>query len=61
MPAPAPGDDEEPPNRRGALAAILVLVALAAAGIWLSGALRDTGRIQDCVMAGRKNCAPVTP
>ncbi len=58
---PPPEDDDPPPNRRGALIALLAVVALVAGGIWLSQQLHSTGKIQDCVMAGRKNCAPVTP
>jgi hypothetical protein len=52
-------DDDQPAPRRGALIALLVVVALVAGGIWLSQSLRSSGRIQDCVMAGRTNCAPV--
>lgn len=51
------GDD--PGRGRQLFAAILVLVALVAAGLWLSGVLRGTAQIQDCVAAGRSNCAPV--
>jgi hypothetical protein len=56
---PAPDPDENAPSRRGPLIALLVVVALVAGGFWLSRSLRDGGRIQDCVMAGRQNCAPV--
>jgi hypothetical protein len=52
-------DQDPPPNRRGALVAIVVIAALIAGGIWLSRTLHGVGRIQDCVMAGRNNCAPV--
>ena len=55
-------DDDQPddaPNRRGALAALIVVAVIIAGGIWLSRTLHSTGRIQDCVMAGRNNCAPV--
>lgn len=46
-------------SRRGLIAAVIVLVALIAAGLWLSGALRGTAAIQDCVAGGRTNCAPI--
>jgi hypothetical protein len=52
-------ETEHPPSRRGPLIALIVVVAIVAAGIWLSQTLRGTSRIQDCVMAGRTNCAPV--
>lgn len=51
--------DEAPPSRRGALIALLVVAAIVAGGFWLSQTLHGTGRIQDCVMAGRTNCAPL--
>jgi hypothetical protein len=51
---------EEPDSRRGALIALVVVVVLVVAGIWLSGALRRSATVQDCVMAGRRNCAPVS-
>jgi hypothetical protein len=52
-------DDDQPAPRRGALIALLVVVVLVIGGIWLSNSLRSTGRLQDCVMSGRNNCAPV--
>jgi hypothetical protein len=52
-------DDDQTGPRRGALIALIVVVALVAGGLWLSQALRGSGRIQDCVMSGRTNCAPV--
>ncbi len=58
-PKPSPDEQDDPPSRRGPLIALVVVVALVAGGIWLSQILHDTGKIQDCVMAGRKNCAPV--
>ena len=60
--APKPTQDDahdEQPSRRGPLIALIVVVVLVAGGIWLSRTLHGVGRIQDCVMAGRNNCAPV--
>jgi hypothetical protein len=56
---PSNGDHDEPPSRRGALIAMVVIAVLIVGGIWLSQTLHSVGRIQDCVMAGRNNCAPV--
>ncbi|MBN9508266.1 MAG: hypothetical protein J0I21_04015 [Alphaproteobacteria bacterium] len=55
-----PDDTEEAAGpRRGALIALVVIAALVAGGLWLSHTLRGVGQVQDCVMAGRSNCAPV--
>ncbi|WP_216850026.1 hypothetical protein [Acidisoma sp. L85] len=52
------GFDNEPPSRRGAVIALVFLVLLGLFGLWISRALRDTGKLQDCVMQGRTNCVP---
>ncbi len=48
---------EHPGGGRGPLAALAVLLAIVIGGVVLSGALRSSNRLQDCVMAGRTNCA----
>jgi hypothetical protein len=58
-PPEPPEERDEPPPRRGALIALIVIAVLLVGGLWLSRVLHDTGRLQDCVMAGRTNCAPV--
>jgi hypothetical protein len=52
------GLDQEPPSRRGVVIALVFLVLLGLFALWISGALRDTGALQDCVMQGRTNCVP---
>jgi hypothetical protein len=52
-------DEEEQPHRRGALIALVVVVVLLIGGLWLSHVLHGVGQLQDCVMSGRTNCAPV--
>jgi hypothetical protein len=54
---------ERPKPARGApspgtllIAAVLVI----GLGYFLSMKLRDMGRIQDCAMSGRTNCAPIS-
>ncbi|HEY1697354.1 MAG TPA: hypothetical protein VGG39_34570 [Polyangiaceae bacterium] len=50
----------QPRGRRyGPLVALAILLVLAGAGWLVIRAMMDMSRIQDCVMAGRKNCAPV--
>jgi hypothetical protein len=54
-----PPEDDDTPPRRGALIALLLVAALAVGGLWLSQHLAAVGRLQDCVMSGRTNCAPL--
>jgi hypothetical protein len=41
------------------LIGLLVCLLLVLGGLFLVYALRDTSQMQDCVMQGRSNCAPV--
>ena len=54
-----PHDPGPPDPRRGALLGLLVAVALVVLGLILVRVLGNAGRLQDCVMSGRTNCAPV--
>ncbi len=54
----AEGDEDEP-QRRGALIALVVVAVLVAGSLWLVHILGEAGRVQDCIAAGRSNCAPV--
>jgi hypothetical protein len=64
-PAPPPGDaddapeSEEPPANPFGLVPVLILLVLVATGFFVAFRLRDVSTLQDCVMSGRKNCAPV--
>ena len=53
-------EPEEPPSRRGPLVALAVIVALVFGSLYVAHILSGASRIQDCVMAGRRNCAPIT-
>ena len=52
-------DDHDPGRVRQIVAVIVLLAVLVGGGLWLAGALRGTAAIQDCVAAGRTNCAPI--
>ncbi len=41
------------------LAALLVTVVLAVAGVWLAIQIADMRKTQDCVLSGRRNCMPI--
>lgn len=58
------GDDEDVgrdggSNWRGVVAALILLACLVGGGLWLAQTLRGAAQVQDCVAAGRTNCAPV--
>ncbi|MFZ1904971.1 MAG: hypothetical protein WAU56_06215 [Steroidobacteraceae bacterium] len=59
MPEHKPQEPKEPDSRRGAVIGLLVTVALVVLGLILVKVLGDAGRLQDCVMSGRTNCAPI--
>jgi hypothetical protein len=50
---------QQPDSRRAALVGMLVALLLVTLGLILVKKLRDVGRLQDCVMSGRTNCAPI--
>ena len=52
------GGDRRPWGSLAGLALILVLVIL---GYVLTQKLKAMSELQDCVMSGRTNCAPITP
>ena len=52
---PAPDPNPGPSPLTLLVAAVLVVVG----GYFLSMKLREMGRIQDCAMSGRTNCAPI--
>jgi hypothetical protein len=58
---PDPPDDDEPADNPFGLLPVLVIVILIVGGLYVAFRLRDSARIQDCVWAGRKNCAPIDP
>ena len=52
-------EGHDPGPRRQLVAALVLLGLLAGGSLWITGALRGASAIQDCVQAGRSNCAPV--
>ena len=58
---PTPELPKNPPSRRGALIALAFIVLLIAGGLFLQHVLHEASKLQDCVMQGRTNCAPVDP
>jgi hypothetical protein len=54
-----PTNNEEDGNRRGPLVALGVVIVLFAVGWLLARELYANGKLEDCLMSGRTNCAPI--
>jgi len=53
-------DDSEADQRRSAaLIGLIIILTLAIAGVLLVRELRNKARLEDCLMSGRTNCAPI--
>jgi hypothetical protein len=57
--APPPPRDADTYAPRAVLLGLLFCLLLVFGGLYLVKTLRDTSNLQDCVMQGRTNCAPV--
>jgi len=55
------GHDPDADRRRRRLAgvALVVIVVVFAVGWYLTQALYSNARLEDCVLSGRTNCAPI--
>ncbi len=57
------GDDGDHDDRHGhgpsPLTLLVAVVVVVAAGLFLSTRIRDMSRMQDCILSGRTDCAPV--
>src|SRR5205807_9803053 len=54
-----PDDGHEPDSRRPALIGLVLVLALVVAAYFLVNALRKNANLEDCLMSGRRNCAPI--
>ena len=46
-------------RRRAAPAGLAFILLLVLGGLFLARELRSVSQLQDCVMSGRSNCAPI--
>ncbi len=53
------GDRETDARRTAALMGLIVVLSLAIAGVVLVRDLRTESQLEDCLMSGRTNCAPI--
>ena len=54
-----PDRNKEAGNRRRSMVALGVVVLLFLVGWFLARELYANGKMEDCVMSGRTNCAPI--
>jgi hypothetical protein len=57
-------DDDEPESESHRTAVnigiAVFLAVLVGGGLWLANAIVDLRKTQDCVLSGRRNCAPIS-
>jgi hypothetical protein len=51
--------DDQPPNQRGSMIALAVVVVLFVIGWILAHELYTSGKLEDSLMSGRTNCEPI--
>lgn len=56
-----PGNRRAPDPRWAALIGLVLTLLLVLGGVLLVRVLGRASRLQDCVMSGRSNCAPIDP
>ncbi|MGA3157962.1 MAG: hypothetical protein ABSE43_10370 [Steroidobacteraceae bacterium] len=54
-----PADPPPPDPQRSGVIALLVIAALVLGGLFLVHVLRNAAQLQDCLLSGRTNCAPI--
>jgi len=54
-----PDEDNHDQSRSRALIGLLVVAVLVIAAVYLVHALRNESNLEDCLMSGRSNCAPI--
>jgi len=54
-------DEDEAQRSTARLAGLALILLLAVIGLFLAQRLRQESNLEDCLMSGRSNCAPVEP
>jgi hypothetical protein len=52
-------NDDDGGTQRGALIGFAVVVGILAVSLWVAYELYASSKMQDCLMSGRSNCAPI--
>jgi hypothetical protein len=59
MTEPAGSDDDDHGSPRRSLVGLIIAIVLVVGGYFLVQKLKAMSELQDCVMSGRSNCAPI--
>lgn len=51
--------EEDAARQTAALMGLIVILSLAIAGVLLARELAKSTKLEDCLMSGRRNCAPI--
>jgi hypothetical protein len=51
--------EERQPSRRAAIVTMIIIAFALLGAIYMVNRLHQMSAVQDCVMAGRTNCAPI--
>jgi hypothetical protein len=57
--AEPPEEHDDGQSRPRALIGLVVVAVLVVAAVYLVHALRNESKLEDCLMSGRSNCAPI--
>jgi hypothetical protein len=57
--AQPPDDHNQDRSRARALIGLVIVAVLVVAAVYLVHALRNESELEDCLMSGRSNCAPI--
>ncbi|MBV8735656.1 MAG: hypothetical protein JO007_00045 [Alphaproteobacteria bacterium] len=57
--AELPDEPNHDASRSRALIGLLIVALLVIAAVYLVHALRNESNLEDCLMSGRSNCAPI--
>jgi hypothetical protein len=57
--AQTPDENDQDQSRSRALIGLVIVAVLVVAAVYLVHALRKESQLEDCLMSGRSNCAPI--
>jgi hypothetical protein len=57
--AEPPEEDHHDQSRLRAVVGLAIVAVLVLAAVYLVNALRNESNLEDCLMSGRTNCAPI--